>query len=105
MERMARGIFEEARMGKPTAQEMANALGISINQVFPLQKRGMPVHQIKKAREWFDKNGFDAIHHGKSGGASNSGPSLTTTINAALGSGRVMPSAYTVSGRLGDDKA
>jgi hypothetical protein len=92
-------------MVKPTAQEMANALGIGINQVFPLQKRGMPVHQIKKARERFDKNGFDAIHHGKSGGASNSGPSLAKTINAALGSGRVMPPDYTASGIPGDDKA
>jgi hypothetical protein len=79
-------------MGKPTAQEIANALGIASNQVSPLAKRGMPVHKIKKAREWFEKNGFDSVHHSKSGGASNDGPSMKTTINAAIGSGRVMPS-------------
>lgn len=79
-------------MGKPTAREIAIALGINDNQVFSLQKRGMPVSKIKKAREWFERNGFDAVHHGKSGGAANNGPKLSASINAAIGGGRgVMP--------------
>ena len=79
-------------MGRPTVQEIAGALGINSNRIVQLQKRGMPVHQIRKAREWFEANGFDMIHHGKSGGAENSGPNMETKINSIIGKGRgVMP--------------
>jgi hypothetical protein len=71
-------------MGKPTSQEIASALGVNLNQVHALHKRGMPVNKIKKAREWFDANGFDRVPHGKSGGASNGGSRLETMINVAL---------------------
>ena len=79
-------------MGRPTAQEIAGALGINSNQLAQLQKRGMPVHQIKKAREWFAEHGFNTIHHGKSGGSANNGPNMETKINSIIGKGRgVMP--------------
>ena len=80
-------------MGKPTIQEIADALQISKEQVNQLGNRGMPLNKIKKAREWFDANGFRRTFHSKSGGAANSGPSMKTTIKSALGHGRgVMPS-------------
>lgn len=80
-------------MGKPKVQDIADALCINSNQVSSLQKRGMPINKIKNAREWFEANGFHRVHHGKSGGAANNGPSMATTINAAIGGGRgVIPS-------------
>lgn len=79
-------------MGKPTTQEIASAIGVKNSQVAQLQNRGMPVHKIRSAREWFEKNGFTTIRHDKSGGAANRGPSMSTTMNAAIGKGRgVMP--------------
>lgn len=86
-------------MGKPTVNDIADALGIQSNQVNALHKRGMPIHKLKKAREWFDKNGFDNVHHGKVGAAANNGPKMSSQINAALGSGRgVMPSNVELTG-------
>ena len=76
-------------MGKPSAQDIAESLGIAKNQVVTLEKRGMPVHKIGKAREWFEKNGFSQVHHSKSGGAQSSGPNISTEIKAVLGSGKL----------------
>ena len=76
-------------MGKPSAQDIAESLGIAKHQVVTLEKRGMPVHKIGKAREWFEKNGFSQVHHRKSGGAQSSGPNMATEINAVLGSGQL----------------
>ena len=45
-------------MGKPTTQEIASAIGVKNSQVAQLQNRGMPVHKIRSAREWFEKNGL-----------------------------------------------
>ena len=85
-------VFEGLNKRKPTTQEIASAIGVKNSQVAQLQNRGMPVHKIRSAREWFEKNGFTTIRHDKSGGAANSGPSMSTTMNAAIGKGRgVMP--------------
>lgn len=72
-------------MGKPTTQDIAFALGVNENQIVLLAKRGMPTHKIKKAREWFEVNGFAKTFHSKSGGAASSGPKLTVKIKSALG--------------------
>lgn len=68
-------------MSKPSAKEIATALGISAGQVSQLSCRGMPVNKIKSARRWFECNGFDNIHHGKSGGAASQGPNLVKQAN------------------------
>jgi hypothetical protein len=60
-------------MAKPRQKDIAAALGIDSNQVSQLAKRGMPVHKLSLARDWFNENGFRSINpatgHGRGHGA------------------------------------
>ena len=71
-------------MGKPKIQDISESLGVSSNQVNMLKKRGMPTDSIKKARDWFEKNGFSLTPHSKSGGAAHTpiNPSISGTRSA-----------------------
>jgi hypothetical protein len=40
----------------------------------------MPVCSVKKARAWYDANGFEKIEHGKSGGAPKRNQKLSAII-------------------------
>lgn len=73
-------------MSKPTAEQIAAALGISVGQINLLAKRGMPRDKVKKAKEWFAANGFTQVGHSKSGGATRH-VKIHTHINSILGGG------------------
>ena len=73
-------------MSKPTAEQLAAALGVSGEQIRQLAKRGMPTHKTDKAREWFKQHGFDSVPHRKSGGANRQGVTVSQQINAVIGS-------------------
>jgi hypothetical protein len=73
-------------MSRPTRQEIADALGIGVHQVSQLGNRGMPLNKIKKAREWFDVNGFNLKPHSKAGVAES--PIPFCKILKSVSSGR-----------------
>ena len=52
-------------MSKPTSEDIAHAIGITPKQVHQLHKRGMPTNTVKKAREWFEVNGFKSLGRDK----------------------------------------
>lgn len=72
-------------MAKPTAAQLAAALGVSGEQIRQLAKRGMPIHKTDKAREWFKQHGFDSVPHRKSGGAERKLVTISRQLNSKLG--------------------
>ena len=45
-------------MSRPSHHEIAAALGISAAMVSRLERRGMPVWSLARARAWFERNGL-----------------------------------------------
>ena len=70
-------------MAHPSCQDVARALGLDVNRVGELARRGMPINSLKKARAWFDANGmFQRVRH--TGGGAKFKHSAKTTAELVV---------------------